>query len=112
MKNVGSIIKSHNACFVKKDHQKQQEKECNCGKKEDCPHAAKCLSNCITYKATTSDVNNGQNHIKDLQVVLLRYRNHTKSVQHQKYSKETDLLKHIWDLKKGCGKVQYYMGNN
>ena len=30
-----------------------------------------------------------------------RYRNHTKSFRHQKYSKETELSKHIWDLKKG-----------
>ena len=31
-----------------------------------------------------------------------RYRNHTKSFRDKKYANETELSKHVWELKKTC----------
>jgi len=100
MKNMGSIIKSHNARINKKCKQ-EQEKTCNCRKKDACPLLGKCLSKSVVYKATVNTENKNKQYIgltggsfKD------RYRNHTKSFRKAKYAKETELSKHIWNLKK------------
>ena len=31
--------------------------------------------------------------------ILTRFRNHAKSLTHKKYSTETELSKHVWELK-------------
>ena len=61
MKNVGSIIKSHNA-RVNKKKQPTQRKECNCRKKGDCPLNGKCLTSAIIYKATVQESNGNKSH--------------------------------------------------
>ena len=72
--------------------------------KEDCPLRGNCLTKSIVYKAS---VTHGQRDtITKVYFGLAggtfkeRFRNHTKSFRNEKYQNETELSKHIWDLKK------------
>ena len=61
----------------------------------------KCLSKAIVYKATVK-TDNAQVYYVGITggTFKERYGNHKKSFKHEKYSKDTELSKHIWDLKK------------
>ena len=43
MKNMKSIMKSHNSAILKKNNQKEPAKTCNCRNKNSCPLRGKCL---------------------------------------------------------------------
>ena len=99
MRNMGSVIKAHNAKITKMTE--TTSKKCNCRKKDSCPLRGKCLTSKVVYKATVvsgnaSKIYIGQtgNTFKD------RFNNHKKSFRHVKYEKETELSKYVWDLKK------------
>ena len=56
----------------------------------------------IVYEATisTSNANDTKHYIGMTSSTFKeRYRNHIKSFTHKKYSNETELSKHVWDLK-------------
>ena len=75
---------------------------CNCRNKDQCPLGGQCLTNNIIYKATisTNNTNDTKHYIgMTTNSFKERYRNHTKYFQHKKYSNETELSKHIWNLK-------------
>ena len=60
-----------------------------------------CLASSIVYKATVSAQNNTEATYIGLSGTKFkfRYNNHTKSFRLKKYSKDTELSKHIWALK-------------
>ena len=104
MKNIKSIIKSHNAKVVKTNKRKESLKKCNCRQKADCPLRGECLTEAVIYKAIiTAD---SRNHESKSYIGLSggpfksRFHNHTKSFRHEKYEKETELSKYIWQLKR------------
>ena len=75
--------------------------KCNCRKKSECPLGGNCLETAIVYKATIRHENVEKTYFglaggtfKD------RYRNHVKSLRHEKYKNETQLSKYIWELKR------------
>ncbi|PIK52977.1 hypothetical protein BSL78_10131 [Apostichopus japonicus] len=77
-----------------------QEKTCNCREVDSCPLRGNCLVNDVIYKATvTSGTNNASYIGLASSEFKKRYNNHTKSFQHDRYKKETELSKHIWQLK-------------
>ena len=69
----------------------------------NCPTDGKCLARSVVYKAevTSTDDNTRQTYIgitgNDFKT---RYRNHLKSLRNEKYKHETELSKHVWNLKK------------
>ena len=74
---------------------------CNCRRSNDCPLQNQCLVTNLVYSAKV-ETNNGQskeyigmtaNTFKE------RLNNHTKSFKNAKYRHNTELSKHIWDLK-------------
>ena len=76
---------------------------CNCGLPDECPAAGKCSTKSVGYRADVTTKNNGErksyigittNKFKQ------RYRNHLKSFRNAKYSNDTELSKHVWNLKK------------
>ena len=100
MRNIGLIIGSQNKSIL---HLKAKEYGCNCRNKESCPLQNQCLTPKVIYEATV--VNNSDNKkwvcfgashatFKD------RYCNHTWDFNHECYSKCTELLKYIWQLKR------------
>jgi len=99
MRNMGAIISAHNKAILNKSERVQS---CNCRVKLNCPLQNKCLTQKVIYKA---DVENDIDTEKKFYIGLTegsfktRYSNHKKSFTHQKYQKETELSKYIWELK-------------
>ena len=100
MNNMDSIIKSHNKEIIMKSKKGEEQPKCNCQRKSRCPLNGCCLETAIVYKATIKHGDEEKCYFgltggtfKD------RYRNHVKSFKHEKYHKETQLSKYVWDLK-------------
>jgi hypothetical protein len=102
--SMANIIKQHNAKILKSNKPScQDQRQCNCRSKPNCPMDGQCLSKCIIYKAevSTETPNSvpmvyygaSESEFKS------RYNNHTKSFKHTKYRNETELSKFIWNLK-------------
>ena len=71
------------------------------GKK--CPLKGNCLAEGIIYQAnvTTTDGTNTKQCIGMIaNNFKQRYSNHLKSFRNEKYANETELSKHIWDIKR------------
>lgn len=103
MNNIRSLITKHNTRIISKyQPQVSNTHSCNCRKKEACPLQNNCMSKDIVYKATisTSNINDTKHYIGMTSSTFKeRYRNHIKSFNHKKYSNETELSKHVWQLK-------------
>ena len=105
--NMKSFLDKHNKIILKKHTNrlnKDDEKLCNCRQRVNCPTDGKCLTRSVVYKAevTSTDNNTTQTYIgvtaNDFKT---RYRNHLKSLRNEKYKHETELSKHVWNLKNG-----------
>ena len=98
-RNISQIIKSHNSQLTQVT--KTPEKACNCRDKPNCPVDGKCCSQDVVYKCLVT----ADNHPNKVYIGLaegewkMRFRNHTKSFKHRKYSTETALSQHVWKLK-------------
>ena len=104
--NMKSFLDKHNKIILKKHTNrlnKDDEKLCNCRQRVNCLTDGKCLTRSVVYKAevTSTDNNTTQTYIgvtaNDFKT---RYRNHLKSLRNEKYKHETELSKHVWNLKK------------
>ena len=99
-----TFISRHNKTILKnQDRQNKNEtRDCNFRHNRQCPIEGKCLETNVVCKAdlTTTDNNDTKTYIgvksNDFKT---RYRNHCKSINNTKYRKETELSKHIWQLK-------------
>ena len=96
MRNMASIIASHNKTFLRPNI---QDYGCNCSKKNEFPMQNKFLTPNIIYEAT---VTNNTHIIEKIYFRLCetsfkeKYRNHTRSFRLQSYSKDTELSKYVW----------------
>ena len=87
----------------KKEMQEHQPKTCNCRKTNQCPLNGKCLTKSVIYKAsvTTHDGNEEartyigltKNEFKE------RFNGHKHSFSNKNKRQNTELSKHIWELK-------------
>ncbi len=99
MPNVGTIIKSHNS-KITRTAEPTTELKCNCRRKEECPLNGRCQHKALIYEATITS-----GDVKKTYIGLSggnfkeRFNNHTKSFKNEKYKKETELSKYVWDLK-------------
>ena len=97
------ILKKHTNTLNSERLNTDDGKLCNCRQRENCLTDGKCLTKSVVYKAevTTTDDNARQTYIgvtaNDFKT---RYRNHLKSERSEKYKHETELSKHVWNLKK------------
>ena len=99
MRNIGSVIKAHNAKITKKAE--ETRKKCNCRKKDSCPLGGKCLTSKVVYKATVVSGNDSKIYIGLTgNTFKERFNSHQKSFRQVKYEKETELSKYVWQLKK------------
>ena len=95
MKNMGSIIFSHNKQVLQP---RNESYGCNCRKKENCPLGNKCLTLNNICEAQIS--NNTNDELKKYLGAAEtsfkeRYNNHTRHFKHKKYMKCTELSKYI-----------------
>ena len=100
MRNISSIIASHSIPILR---QKPKECGCNCRNKESCPLQNQCVTLKVIYEATA--VNNSDDEKRvyfgaSYTTFKERYCNHMRDLNHERYSKRTDLSKYICHLKR------------
>ena len=99
MPNIKNIIDSHNKKIIQKE-ERTPDKPCNCRKKDECPLEGKCRSDNIVYQATVAANNKKETYIGLASTEFKsRYYNHTNSFNEIKKKNQTELSKHIWNLK-------------
>ena len=101
MPNMQSILRAHNkAHLVAKPS--EEERKCNCRKKDSCPLQNECLTKSVVYKATVSEQNTTNEKVCFGQTensFKQWYNAHTQSFRHDKHRTNTELSKFIWNLK-------------
>ena len=99
MSNMSNFIKQRNSNILSSPT-KTEERSCNCRNKDNCPLDGSCLKTCIVYRADV--IKHNGTHIyygaSDGEFQF-RYSNHMKSFRNRGYEHETELSKHIWELK-------------
>ena len=103
MDNIKSAITKHNARVTRNNQpQNTTADSSNCTTKNTCPLGNQCMTRNIVYRATvtTGNADNTRHYIgMTASTFKERYRNHIKSFNHKRYSNDTELSKHIWQLK-------------
>ena len=125
MTNMKNLIRKHNRKVLKRNTKrtptarviqsgipmvistptKNDTPMCNCQKPANCPHAKKCLTESIVYKAKVATRTANNQPEKKIYIGITagdfktRYRNHTKSFRHEEYNNNTELSKYVWKLK-------------
>ena len=103
--NVGNI-KQHNSKVLSKTNDNNNRK-CNCQSKTHYPLHGECLTQCLVYKATSTTSSNSFVHYRTSEWEFkTRYNNHSKSFRHCECMNETELSKHMWNLKDQCGSTR------
>ena len=100
MRNMGSIIASHNAKALASTPDPAAS-ACNCQKPQNCPLNGKCMAQCIVYKATISAPGKPIKLYYGLteKDFKKRYNNHTLSFRSADHRKDTELSKYVWTLR-------------
>ena len=97
--NVGNIIKQHNSKVLSKAKDNNNRK-CKCRSKPNCLLNGECLSQCLVYKATSTTSSNSFVYYRTSKGEFKsRYNRHTKSFKLRECMNETQLSKHVWNLK-------------
>ena len=101
MPNMGSIITSHNA-KVLSTKSNTAPPACTCRQPDNCPLNGRCNTPCVVYKATITAPD------KPIKTYIgltegpfkIRYNTHNNTIKHEKLSRNTELSKYMWDLKR------------
>ena len=97
LRNIGSIISSHNKILLKTENESYG---CNCRNKNDCPLQEKCLTPGVIYKSNVKSNNEENKYIgMTLPPFKTRWRNHKTDFKTESRRNATELSKHIWTLK-------------
>ena len=95
MRNIGSILSSHNKNILKPV---QTSFGCNC--RNNSPLDNKCLISNIIYRADTTTANEQKFYYGTSETTFKqRHSNHSRDFKHLKYQHSTELAKYIWQLK-------------
>ena len=98
MTNMSSVIKQYNQ-KVLSSSQTKEIRQCNCKNPVSCPLDGKCLTKNIVYKAVVLAITNSHTYYCSSEDFKFHCHNHTKSFRHQHFKNDTELYKHIQDLK-------------
>ena len=103
MPNMKSIINAHNRQILYTEDQSTEKKQCNCMNKNNCPLSQKCLTQEMVYQANlVSNIDNEHEKIyKGLceTTFKIRYGNHKKTFNYEKYKNDTELASEFWRIK-------------
>ena len=73
---------------------------CNCREPNKCPLSGECLVNHVVYQATITTAENSETYVGLTATEFkTRWRNHQMSFTHESKRNNTELSKHIWQLK-------------
>ena len=99
--NLASLISSHNKKIL--NEKPEEELECNCRTKSECPMHGKCRSKCIVYQAK---IVAEDNQIEDETYLGIcstefkaRWANHKSSFKNRSKESSCKLAQYIWKLK-------------
>ena len=101
MTNLKQNIDGHNKSLLH-DKKDAQTKSCNCRNPSDCPLAGNCLKESVINQATvtTEDNKPDKTYIGLTENTFkTRFTNHKASFNHKTRRLNTELSKHIWQLK-------------
>ena len=101
MSNVKQTIDGHNKSSLSKKNT-PPSRTCNCRKPADCPMAGNCLKESVVYQATviTEDNKPDQTYVGLTENSFkTRFTNHKASFTNPSKRLNTELSKHIWQLK-------------
>ena len=103
MPNMKAVISSHNKIMLAQDSAtaapSQQPRTFNCRNKPQCPLQGSCMQENVVYQATVDTETTTENYVGLASNFKERYRNHQTSFRHPQKRNETELSKHIWNLK-------------
>ena len=103
MPNVKSTIDAHNKRLLKQTNSGEAISDarlCNCRRKEDCPLENQCLTKGIVYQAIVTTEQGSECYVGLTDTDLKsRFANHQQSFRNEVYSNQTELSKHVWQLK-------------
>ena len=94
--------------WTQQDHHKTEPaiwrwntpKPCNCREPNKCPLSGECLVNHVVYQATITTAENSETYVGLTATEFkTRWRNHQMSFTHESKRNNTELSKHIWQLK-------------
>ena len=98
MNNMESIVKQHNARILKPTDVNNNNTQCNCRKKAQCPLNGTCLTPSIVYQATVTP----RNRMPRICIGMTehdfktQYRNRNLSFNNRRYSGSSTLSKFVW----------------
>ena len=100
--NLAKFISSHNAKILRQTENPVVDRACNCRQRANCPLDGNCLQKNLVYQATVShDGGNEETYVGlTSNPFKSRHANHKKSFTYEKYETETELSKHVWNVKK------------
>ena len=102
MKNMESIIKSHNKKLLNQFLKPEDApgRQCNCCSKDTCPLNGHCLTESIVYSATITAEDEISTYIGMTEGPFkTRYSNHKSSFRLPQYRNATKLSEAVWTLK-------------
>ena len=74
--------------------------QCNCRNKDQCPLDNKCLTSSVIYNAQVTTNNATKNYIGLTEGTFKqRFSQHKATFKHRKYTNSTELSKYIWKLR-------------
>jgi len=103
MPNVQQIINGRNQTVLNISAQPAQDqagRSCNCRKKDECPLEGNCLSKGIVYQAKGTSTNRTETYVGLTATNFkARFWNHQVPFNNETRKNDTELSKHIWQLK-------------
>ena len=102
MDNMKSIINKHNKKVTNADNDinTDNQVQCNCRNKDQCPLDNKCLTSSIIYNAQVTTNSATKNYIGLTEGTFKqRFSQHKATFKHRKYTNSTELSKYIWKLR-------------
>ena len=104
MPNVQQILKGHDKSVLANSAQptpdQAGEGACNCRKKEQCPLEGNFLSKGIVYQAQLTSGRQTETYVGLTATESnSRFRNHQVSFNNETHKNDSELSKHIWQLK-------------
>ena len=99
MDNMATIVKAHNNKISRKDVSRKTA-TCNCRKKEECPLPGRCTATNLVYEAKVHTPTSEKIYIGLTSTTFkTRFATHKSSFANKEKRHQTELSKHIWDLK-------------
>ena len=101
--NIKQIIDGHNKTILRQNtplEEKTPPKHCNCREPNKCPLNGQCLAKEVVYQATITTTESTETYVGLTPTEFkTRWRDQQMSFKHESKKNDTELSKHLWQLK-------------